>query len=305
MDTSRKNNETIKYPVRAMMTKQEFTVVERRIVYIAMRQIKQGFGVQRNLFNEGFVLTIPYGVLQETNWERFKSCVKRLEDRKFILADNDVEYKAFRWVWRVDAVKNKGLKIHFTPNGALLLAELSKGYTPLNFNLLMSLNSEYSQRMYELLSRWKDVGVWLNVDIEELRELLNVPNSYNLGVFRKVVLNHCQKELSSKTDIKFTYELTKTGRRFTHIDFFIETQSNPEFEIIDDELIDENDQKSQRALDYLIKLGVVKKELQNKIIKEKQKEFWQWIYQWNTMPEKKRAAIKNPAGYLLKSLGVI
>ena len=301
---SKKNTpDKINYPVNVVMTRQEFTVLERRLLYLALRNINQGMGVQKNLFDKGFVLTIPYAALKESNWNEVKRAVKKLEKRTIVLADDDERYEAFNIIWKTEARKDDALRVHFTPDMSRALSELSKGYAQLQFQLAMTLNSEYSQRMYELLSRWADVGVWFDVEISKLRELLNVPSSYNSQKLKERILNHAQKELKEKTNIHFTYELKKTGRRYTHIDFFIDDVKMQQQK----EIFNENDlnDRTRRALEELKKIGIVRKDLQEKIINNHLDDFYKWLYQWKTMPPKNRNAIKNPAGYLLKSLGIL
>lgn len=296
-----KNVTILKYPIRALMTKQEFTVVERRILYLAMQQIKQGMGVQQNLFDKGFELSIPYSALEETNWNRFKKSIKKLEDKKLVFVDNDEEYESLRLVWKTQIKKNETVKVFFTSEAAFLLSELGKGYAALQFNLAMSLTSEYAQRMYELLSRWKDTGVWLNQEIDIIRDLLNVPVSYNLSAFKLQVLDYTQKKLREHTDISFTYELRRLGRSFTYIDFYITNQTTKA--LFNDPVELPKDDRSERCLDHLKSLGIFRKDLQEIIIKEKQTEFWKWFVQYKQMTDKSK--INNPAGVLLKALGLV
>jgi len=292
----------LKYPIKALMTKQDFTVVERRILYLAMQQIKQGMGVQKNLFNKGFELSIPYNSLEETNWNRFKEAIKKLDERRLVFVDNDEEYESLHLVYKIQIKKNETVKVFFSPEGSFLLAELGKGYASLQFNLAMSLTSEYAQRMYELLSRWKDTGIWVNQEIDTIRELLNVPGSYNLGMFKKQVLDYAQKELREHTDISFTYELMKTGRSFTRIDFYITNQTERSLFNNDPEV--KQDDKSVRCLEHLKKMGVNRKDLQDIIIKEKQDLFWKWLVKWKQMPDSHKAKVKNPTGLMLVELGL-
>lgn len=297
-----KSSNVLKYPVKALMTKQEFSVVERRIIYLAMQQIKQGMGVQQNLFDKGFELSIPYSALGETNWKRFKSYVKKLEDKKLVFIDNDEQYESLRLVWKTQIKKNETVRVFFTSDAAFLLAELSKGYAALQFNLAMSLTSEYAQRLYELLSRWKDTGVWLNQELDVIRELLNVPDSYNIGMFKERVLDYSQKELRDNTNISFTYELRKTGRSFTHIDFYITNQEVKT--LFNDDANNPLDDKSQRCLKILKEFGINRKDLQEKIIHEKQPEFWKWLVKWKQMNDTHKKKVRNPSGLMLKELGL-
>lgn len=283
-----------KYPAQAIMARQEFSVIERRIIYIAAMRIEQGFSVQPELFENGFVLELPYGIIDnQTNWERFKKTIVKLMDRKVILKNNDTEYGGFNVVQSVDIGFGKTIKIKFTSEGALLLAELAKGYTTLNIHSAMNLTSEYSQRMYELMSKWADQKVWIGQNISEIRSLLNVPETYNFNNFKYRVLEVSKKELEEKTDIRFEYDLYKKGREYTKINFYIEKKTS-ENKVLDTFI---EDDKINMVKINLKQIGISER-YYPVILNEKQKEFWLWLkyYKMN------KSLIKNPAGHLIKTL---
>ncbi len=106
---------------------------------------------------------------------------------------------------------NEDLKPHL-----IKLSTYAKG----NFKYLLLFRSEYSKRIYMLLSQWQTAGKKLYL-VEELREMLAVPKSYKYNDFKKRVLNKAEMELKKSSDIFFTYEEQKSGRKITHIIFNI------------------------------------------------------------------------------------
>ena len=76
-----------------------------------------------------------------------------------------------------------------------------------------------------MLSQHKKEGVF-SIKLNELKERLKLIDKKQelypgWTAFEKTVLKIPQEEISSKTDISFTYEAIKTGKRFTDLKFYI------------------------------------------------------------------------------------
>lgn len=93
-------------------------------------------------------------------------------------------------------------------------------------------SSSYTWRFYEVLVSWAQprsasggrfVG-WIDrQSVEELREMLGVPSSYNWGQFKKRVLDTMKLELMRKANIYVEFKEVKTSRKITHLNIkFIE-----------------------------------------------------------------------------------
>jgi plasmid replication initiation protein len=97
--------------------------------------------------------------------------------------------------------------------------------------------------LYEILSRWKNFngGAWSEIAVDDLRELISATEETydDFGQFKRRVLDPSQEEISAKTDLAFSYQIHKTGRKVTHISFLIVTQESKalaELQEIRDEL---------------------------------------------------------------------
>jgi plasmid replication initiation protein len=73
--------------------------------------------------------------------------------------------------------------------------------------------------MYELLNQYKVIGK-RTIEIEELKLLLNIPDSYRNNDILKL-LEKIKKELTSKTDLTFDFEAIKESRQFKSFEFTI------------------------------------------------------------------------------------
>lgn len=289
----------INYPLRVLMTRQDFTVIEKRIFLKAFTQIEQGFNLQRDLFDSEIEVYLNYNDLDETNWERVKKAVRKLSTRTIEPIDNDERLVGKNWTSGYDIRKGRDLKITFNQKINDVLMELSRGYTKLQLELMLSLGSEYSQRLYEFLSHWYDVRRKEPFDLFEIRENLKVPSSYNLSKFKERVLDYSKRELEEKTNIKFDYELLKIrSRSFNYIQFFIKKvniDSGYKPKGLDIEGLDEKSRKCYlKAKEY----GVFYGNDLRVIVENKQKEFWKLHYNYQTLD------ITPSAGKVLVDLGL-
>ena len=83
------------------------------------------------------------------------------------------------------------------------------------------MQSEYSIRIYELLKKSEKMG-YLEIDLVELQELLQVPDSFKVYAdFKRKVLQPTSIEIAKYTDIYFEFKEIKSGRKVAKIKFII------------------------------------------------------------------------------------
>ncbi|BDT05217.1 replication initiation protein [Spiroplasma ixodetis] len=125
--------------------------------------------------------------------------------------------------------------------------DLKSDYTNIYLPYTKNVTSKYSLRLYEYLrsylymnAKTKRVPTYIHEwDFKQLSNILNLSlnSSYfkNIGDFKKRILEPVKKDLL-KTDIIFTYELIKVGRKYskiilnTHLDLEKFNAQNPELE---------------------------------------------------------------------------
>jgi plasmid replication initiation protein len=114
------------------------------------------------------------------------------------------------------------------------LFDLKRNYTEFELDMALQLRSKYSKRMYEMLSQHKVAGGFV-ISVEELkwRFALKDPKTgkekySSWSTFKEQILETPQKELTEKADITFTYQVTKTGKKYTHLHFnIIDAKQSP------------------------------------------------------------------------------
>ncbi|MFE7064464.1 replication initiation protein [Sutcliffiella sp. NPDC057660] len=127
--------------------------------------------------------------------------------------------------WLMTAIyeDNEGsILLKFNPDLKHLFLNLKEKFTSYQLENVIKLQSIYSIRIYELLKQYLSIGK-RHFTIEELRNYLAIEEGKykQYGHFKNKVLSVAMEELKVKTDLSFTFEEHKTGRKVTSITFFI------------------------------------------------------------------------------------
>jgi hypothetical protein len=95
-----------------------------------------------------------------------------------------------------------------------LMFDLRSHYFKYELWNTLSLTGHNQLRMYEILKQYEKTGYRI-IGVNELRDMLGIlPKEYPVyNDFKKRVLDACQRSLSEKTDISFTYEVDKRAGR--------------------------------------------------------------------------------------------
>lgn len=123
-----------------------------------------------------------------------------------------------------EARRGNYISVQFHPELKPYLLELKERYLQYDIRNLWGLTSVYSVRIYELLKQYERIGK-RNFTLEDLRLRLAVqPDEYKLyGHFKDKVVLKAQADLREFTDISFSFDEHKEGRRVVAITFFIHT----------------------------------------------------------------------------------
>jgi len=161
-----------------------------------------------------------YGAIKETLKEL-------LEKPLYIPKGNDNSFLMLNWVASAEYKEGEGL-IEFEISNKLrpYLLEAQKKFLKYKLENILPLKSSYVIRIYEILKDWYETynrygnKAEKNISIDELKEMLEIPRSYQYGNssgIKKRILEKSQIELKKDTDITFDFEEIKTGRKITHL----------------------------------------------------------------------------------------
>lgn len=147
--------------------------------------------------------------------------------------DHDTDRERLTLMVRTKYKKHQG-KIVCTFNPLIVphLIGMRQKFSSYPLRKTVDFSSSYTWRFYEILVSWAQpksttggrfLGWIERQSVEELREMLGVPDSYSWSKFEKQVLCVAQIELRKKANIQIKFERRKTGRKITHLNIqFIE-----------------------------------------------------------------------------------
>ncbi|MFZ4773738.1 MAG: replication initiation protein [Terrimicrobiaceae bacterium] len=129
------------------------------------------------------------------------------------------------WILSTKHKTGSGIvELCFDPKLKPFFLNLKNRFTKYRLKNIITLKSQFSIRIYELLKQYEKIGQRL-FDYDELRAVLGVTaDQYRQYTdFRKKVILVAQAELEKKTDILFTFEELRKGRGIGKIRFLIST----------------------------------------------------------------------------------
>ncbi|MBC2855391.1 replication initiation protein [Cetobacterium sp. 2A] len=131
--------------------------------------------------------------------------------------------------------KNKVVSVKVNEDFKNILNDLTKMYTKFDLLDFVNLKSVYSKNTFKLLKQWEGTKS-IDFQIENLREILGVPISYNMDNFNKRVLKPLEEELPHCFK-NLKIEKIRTGRKITNINFSWERNKEKEIaEIVEIEI---------------------------------------------------------------------
>jgi plasmid replication initiation protein len=152
--------------------------------------------------------------------------------------DGDRRRVAFQWLSKCVYREGEGtVEIRFHDELRSYLLELRARFTQLRLEKFYKFRSSYTIRFFEKLEMQRGLNrlAW-TMPLAELRDWLGLePESYAFfGLLRAKVLDVAQRELDQKSDWSFSFQLVKTGRRITGVEFTLRPSRSPKVDPIRD-----------------------------------------------------------------------
>lgn len=194
--------------------------------------------------DESPTFKIPIADLQlpnassDVNYSTYKKVAQRLTSRQLYL-DAPAQHEFISIVVFPMAKYSKGvLTVDVNKHLIPYMIDLSKGYTKLQLQAALSLNSQYSQLLYTRLCKFLDTGIY-RVSVDELRVILEAQQYTRWSNFKQTVLARAIDEINQKTDIDVTVSEKREGRFIANLVFSIRRQTrrdNGAFDAFNEEL---------------------------------------------------------------------
>jgi plasmid replication initiation protein len=189
------------------------------------------------------------------NYEDIRKAIHRLVKKDVEVKGEGKNFRVYS-IFAMCGVEDGELIAGFHPDLKPLFLDLKERFTLYQAKEIMKLPSIYSQKMFMLLKSW--VGrTDVTISIVELRNLLNVPDSFrkNFKDFRRRVLEQSHEDINKLTSLHFEWKAVKNGRSVTAIHFIFSDIAKILSTSLADEEITTLQAKSSKCFEKLQRMG--------------------------------------------------
>jgi plasmid replication initiation protein len=149
---------------------------------------------------------------------------KSLMGKVLSIWTNEEKWELYTWFSKFK-YDNEIIEVGFHEDLYPYLLEL-KQYVIGDNRHLLEMKSDYSRRIYMLLKEFSKFGT-RTFNVEELQEMLDVPNSFKIySKFKQGILTKAKKEIDKYTDLEISFEEVKRGRKVVEVTFSIKQNKN-------------------------------------------------------------------------------
>jgi plasmid replication initiation protein len=156
-----------------------------------------------------------------------KAQIKAIADKSVWIKTDDGKDTIARWIEKPYIDERSGtIQIKLDEEMKPYLLQLKEKFTEYELIYTLNFKSKYSIRLYEYLKsiHYDKLKVYSKkVSIDEFQKLLD-SNYTNFKDFHTRVLKKAHKEINEFSDMNFSYELLKQGRKITDVLITIETK---------------------------------------------------------------------------------
>jgi len=111
------------------------------------------------------------------------------------------------------------VEIKVNPELEHIINKITGDFTKFELQEFTELRSSYSKTTFRLLKQFRQTGFW-KIDIDEFKELLDIPKSYKINDLTKRVLEPIQKELEPIfKNFKISKIKAKKGNKIEYLEF--------------------------------------------------------------------------------------
>jgi len=182
------------------------------------------------------------GLKSRNLYPTIKKLLVKLRERTLVI-EKGRDYLVTGWISSAEYVSSDGIvKLSFDAKLKPFLLQLKQEFTKQRLGQVVKFKGVYTIRIYGLLKQYQKLGT-RNFSVDEFRKILGIDEK-KYKAFRDLKLRtiiQAQKEFSRKdengayfSDINFTFETIKTGRKVTGLKFNIFSQNTRPAPVPDD-----------------------------------------------------------------------
>lgn len=207
------------------------TASEQRLIISAVAKIPKNIEVSDDII---YVVTaqdfIDLGVHPKTAYRDLKDAATKLYERSVSIKMKGV-YTSTRWIQQKlvgiegyegdegdSDLYSNGVGLRFSKPVLPYLSNLSNNFTKYLKEDIAGISSGYTIRLYELMCQHRQFGK-RRISLSDLRFMLDLQDKYPAPAdLKRWVLQVAVDEINEKSPLNATFELVKTGRKYTHVD---------------------------------------------------------------------------------------
>lgn len=211
--------------------KQEMTLQEARIIRLLITQVVKEDKDLKTYTCRIQDLANFLGINSSNLYKNILKFCENLLDKKVRIGTGNPKqpWELFQWISLAKYDGNGNITLKLSEQIKPYVIELNKWFTQYQLCNILSMQSYYAVRLYELLKMNDGLNQYTNnfeFTLKELRKYFCCENKFErISQFKQKVIVTAINEINTKTDIKVTPTYKKTGRAITHIDFEVHCQS--------------------------------------------------------------------------------
>ncbi len=243
MHSAQQRSLTVTQSNALALSSQEMSLLEKRLLAIGIAKLDAtGQDLRVRFYINEF--NAVFDVTTNANHERLKEGAKLLLSRVVHIEQVDGGWEMFQWVNYARYVPSKDsrdgsyIDIEFSPKLAPYIYQLSRNFNSYTLEKIAQMQSFYSVRVFEILHHDSFAGKKSRVeyDLDDLKFRLRlkyreksreVDRYPNYKDFRVRVLEQAQRDCEAYTDLTFTFEGRRRGRRIATVVFEIRRKAQP------------------------------------------------------------------------------
>ncbi len=255
-------------------SKYSLTITEQRLIFAMISMISpedEDFREYRIKISD---LAKILGLKNKNIYSEIKEITKNII-KKTIQIKKETGILQVNWISSAEYIDSAGVVIlTFDPKLKPYLLQLKENFTSTKFGITVKFKTFYTTRIYQLLKQYEKIGK-RSITLEFLYRIFDQYDSYK--DLKKRIIEPAKKEINEKSDITFTYEEVKVGKKVYELKFIIRKQSYSEelplsLPTVKVKSFDKYDEKTQDLAKKINEKYEVSLDLAGKIVSDVLKE---------------------------------